>query len=101
MSYGAAPYGQGGYGVLTVTKTAETTVVLEEQGNLTVAVTDDGGDAISDASVSISGASSASAQTDESGTVVFDGLEVADYQLTVTADGYFDAETTVAASDFG
>lgn len=100
--YGAGGYGEGGYGGVTtdMTKTANVSLTMEEQGNLTVTVSDQSGSAVGSASVTISGPSSDSGTTDSSGQVVFDPVDIGDYNVTVTKDGYFEVTATVSSGDF-
>lgn len=97
--YGLQPYGENGWGGI-MTKEASVEVVLEEQGNLTVTVTDPGGNGLSGASVELSGTSSRSGETGSDGTIAFEGLRIGDYDVTVQKEGWFEKLASVSADDF-
>lgn len=83
-----------------MTKEVTKTVTLEEKGKITINVQDDGGNAVSGASVTLSGTSSDSTTTDSSGQVVFDGLPVGQYDVTISKSGYFEKSISVAEAEF-
>lgn len=99
--YGESGYGDSTYGTTTtMTKSVQKTVTLEEKGKITIAVQNPGGSAITGVSVSISGTSSASAETDSSGQVVFDGVPIGDYTVTLTEPGYFEQTVSISQGEF-
>ena len=99
--YGQDGYGDGGYGgPITVTKSASVELVAEEEGNLTVTVVDSSGSGLEGFSVTLSGPSSVEKTTDSEGVAVFDAIEIGDYNITATKEGWFDATGSVTAEDF-
>lgn len=104
MAYGEAGYGEGGYGgVLVVTRTATVTATIEEDGELTVQVNDDTGAAVEQADVGIENADATftdAGTTDATGQVVFSGIPIQDYTVSVSKTGYFPTTVAVAAGDF-
>ena len=74
----------------------------EDEGAIAGTVTDaadDGG--IEDATVTVEGPTDADATTDADGGYALDELEVGDYDVTVTADGYETADASGIAVDDG
>ena len=73
------------------TATVSLTSTAPATGDLGVTVTDSStGQPISGAQVTLSGAGSGSAATDDSGTATFSGIAAGDYSIAVTKDGYSD-----------
>ena len=100
-TYGDGEYGDGGYGgPIIVTKSASVELVAEEEGNLTVTVVDDSGNGLEGFSVTLSGPSSDEQTTDSDGVAVFDAINIGDYDITATKEGWFDATGSVSAEDF-
>lgn len=99
MLYGNKGYGEGGYGG-TMTKEATVSVTLEEEGKMTVTVTDGNGNAISDATVELSGTQSETGTTDDNGDAVFQPIQIGDYDVSITKEGYFSETKSVSSGDF-
>lgn len=100
-AYGEEGYGEGGYGgPILVTKSASVELVAEEEGNLTVTVVDESGNGLSGFSVNLSGPSSGQETTDSEGVAVFDAIEIGDYDIKATKEGWFDATASVTSEDF-
>lgn len=99
IGYGQRGYGQGYYGGYMV-KTTSVSLTLEEKGKMTVTVEDPGGNALSGVSVTLSGTQSQSGETGSNGKVIFDGIQIGDYTVEASKDGYFAASTQVSAGDF-
>lgn len=105
MSYGEGGYGEDEYGTSTdggepMTQVATVNLTAKEEGNVEVTVTTDGGNALSGMSIELSGPSSYSGQTDDNGQVTLGPLEVAEYELLGTMDGYLDINHTITVDSF-
>lgn len=96
-------YGEGKYGVNIVTRTTTVTATLEEEGEMTVQVVDDTGSGVTEAAVGIEAADEAftdNGSTDSNGEVVFGGIPIDAYTVTVSKTGYFETTVDVAEADF-
>lgn len=84
-------------------KSASVTLTVSEKGNLSVTVQDGSGNAISNATVELSGATSASGTTNSSGVAEFNLIPIGDYTITAvkdTASEYLEGQTTISSGDF-
>lgn len=99
IRYGEQGYGNGSYpGVIM--KEATATLVTEEKGKITITVEDDDGNAFQGVSLALSGDSSATGSTDDTGMFTFSDLGVGSYTVSIDDEDYKGASTSFTEADF-